>query len=191
MESVTQALAREHRIIQKVVAVMVLVLQQLELQHNVDPDILRDIVQFMRIFGDQCHHGKEESFLFPLLEQKGLPETGCPLRTLQLEHQHGRHHTDMLSAACSTYIADSEAGRLTLMQALETLITLYPAHMWKEEYLLFPMVDKMLSPQEHELLLRQFKTAHSDIGVGAHHAYEILADDLRQRVSRCEQCSEA
>jgi hypothetical protein len=29
----------------------------------------------------------------------------------------------------------------------------------KEDYLLFPMADKILSPDDHELLLRQFESA--------------------------------
>jgi len=75
----TEALEREHQVIQKAVAVMARMVDQLELKHSVEGDLLRDLVQFMRVFGDQCHHGKEESYLFPLLEKRGVPATGARL----------------------------------------------------------------------------------------------------------------
>lgn len=188
MEKATQALEYEQKIVRKVVAVMAQILEQLETRRSVDADLLRDVVQFMRIFCDQCHHAKQESYLFPLLESKGMPQTGNPVTDLKREHEKGRRLSDELSLATSNYIANQGTGRLGLVHALEGVVTLYGAHMWKEEYLLLPMADKMLSAEDHELLVHQFQAAESDIGVDAHCAYEALAEDLQQRVGRCEQC---
>ena len=78
MGKATEALEREHQVIQKAVAVMARVADQLELKHAVEADLLQDLVQFMRVFDDQCHHGKEETYLFPLLESRGVPTEGTP-----------------------------------------------------------------------------------------------------------------
>ena len=188
MEKATQVLEHEQRIVRKVVTVMAQILEQLKARRSVDADLLRDVVQFMRIFSDQCHHAKLESYLFPLLESKGMPKAGNPVTDLKREHEHGRLLTGELSLACSNYIANQGTGRSGLMHALEGVVTLYETHMWKEEYLLLPMADKMLSAEDLELLVRQFQAAESDIGVDAHRAYEALAEDLQQRVGRCEQC---
>jgi hemerythrin-like domain-containing protein len=188
MEKATQVLEHEQKIIRKVMTVMGQILEQLEARCTVDADLLRDVVQFMRIFCDQCHHGKQQSYLFPLLESKGMPTAGCPMTDLKRELEKGRLLTGELSLACSTYIATQGTGRLRLMQALQGLVTLYDAHMWKEEYFLFPMADKMLSAEDHELLVRQFRAAESDIAVGAHCAFETLAEDLQKRVGLTEQC---
>ena len=188
MEKATQVLERDQKIIRKVMTVMARILEQLEARRTVDADLLRDVVQFMRIFCDQCHHGKQQSYLFPLLESKGMPTTGCPMTDLKREQQKGRLLTGELSLACSTYITNQGAGRLMLMQALQGLVTLYGAHMWKEEYFLLPMADKMLSAEDHELLVHQFRAAESDIGADAHCAYEALAEDLQKRVGLSEQC---
>ena len=161
MGKATEALEREHQVIQKAVAVMARMVDQLELKHSIEADLLRDLVQFMRVFGDQCHHGKEESYLFPLLEKRGVPATGCPLSALKGEHVKGRQLMADLASAAATYIADEESGRLSLIQVLQSLITLYPAHIWKEDYLLFPMATKVLSGEDDELLLQQFVVVES------------------------------
>ncbi len=189
MGKATEVLEREHQVIQRAVAVMARIVEQLELKHSIDADILRELIRFMREFGDHCHHGKEESYLFPLLENKGVPSTGCPLAALKGEHVKGRQLTDDLAAAATGYIANQESGRVHLIEVLQGLITLYPAHIWKEEYLLFPMTGKVLSVNDDELLMQQFTVAESGLGFNAHGTYEALVDDLMRRVGECPQCS--
>jgi hemerythrin-like domain-containing protein len=183
----TESLEREHKLIQKAVAVMARIVDELEMQRPIDADLLRDLVQFMKVFGDQCHHGKEESYLFPLLEQRGVPATGCPLGALKGEHVKGRQLMGALVSATASYIADKESGRLVLVEALQNLITLYPAHIWKEDYLLFPMAAKVLSGEDDELLLQQFTVAEAGLGSHAHETYEALAEDLMQRIGEYPQ----
>jgi hemerythrin-like domain-containing protein len=96
---------------------------------------------------------------------------------------------DDLASAAAAYIADEESGRLGLIQVLQSLITLYPAHIWKEDYLLFPMATKVLSAEDDELLLQQFAVAESGLGSHAHSSYEALVEYLTQRVGECPQCS--
>ncbi len=189
MTKATEALEREHKVIQKVVAIMAQLVEQLEMQHTVRADVLRDLLRFMRVFGEQCHHGKEESYFFPYLETKGVPPTGCPLAALRGEHANSRHLMDDLNSAAAAYISHAEPNRLTLIQVLKSLVSLYPAHIWKEEYLLFPMADKILSEQDHGVLLEQFEMAEEVMGTDAHHTFEALADDLAQRVDTCPQCA--
>lgn len=189
MGKATGVLEREHQVIQRAVAVMAQIVEQLELKHSIDADILRELVRFMRDFGDRCHHGKEESYLFPLLETRGVPPTGCPLAALKGEHVKGRQSTDDLAAAAAVYIANQESGRLRLIEVLQGLITLYPAHIWKEEYLLFPMTGKVLSVEDDELLMQQITVAESGLGFHAQETYETLVDDLMRRVAECPQCS--
>jgi hemerythrin-like domain-containing protein len=188
MEKATQVLEHEQKIIRKVIMVMAYILEQLEARRTVDADLLRDVVQFIRIFCDQCHHAKQESYLFPLLESKGMPRAGNPVTDLKREHEKGRLLTGELSLACSEYIANQGTGRVSLMHALHAILVFYGTHMWKEKYFLLPIADKMLSAHDHEHLMHQFRAAESDIGLDAHSAYEALAEDLQNRVARCEQC---
>ena len=188
MTKATDALEREHKVIQKAVAVMAQIVTQLEFRHAVSADVLRELLQFMREFSDQCHHGKEESFFFPYLESKGVPSTGCPLSALKGEHVKSRQLLDDLNSAAAAYINDAERGRLTLIQVLQSLVALYPAHIWKEDYLLFPMANKILSEGDQELLLSQFEKAEEVLGTNAHERFESLANALSEKIDHCPQC---
>ena len=190
MRKATEALEREHKVIQKAVAVMAQIVTQLEFRHAVSAEVLRDLLQFMREFSDQCHHGKEESFFFPYLEAKGVPSTGCPLAALKSEHVKSRQLLEDLNSAAAAYIHDAERGRLTLIEVLQSLVALYPAHIWKEDYLLFPMADKILTESDHELLSRQFEQAGEVLGTNAHQRFNNLADELSERIDRCPQCDQ-
>ena len=84
--SPTLMLEDEHRFIAKVVSVAPVLADRLEAGQAVDADTLQGVVEFMRIFADKCHHGKEEELLFPLLGKKGVPLQGCPIGALIMEH---------------------------------------------------------------------------------------------------------
>lgn len=182
MTRATEILEHEHRTIEKIVRVISVLVDELTETRDVDGSILRDLCDFLRVYGHQCHHGKEESYLFPLLESRGVPEEGCPLGALRHEHQRSRALTDTLIEATSRYSANPFLGRQPLVEVLRDLASFYPAHIWKEEYLLFPLVKKVLSAQEDELLQKEFDSVEADIYSNAHERYESLAADLERRV---------
>lgn len=182
----TEELEHEHRIIQQVVGGMAMLIEKLESGKEIDPAVLTDLSEFMQTFGDRCHHGKEEQYLFKLLEKKGVPVSGCPLAVLLHEHEKGRSLMADLKLTSETYVRTPGAGRAALVGTLRRLIELYPAHIWKEDYLLFPMTEKLLSATEQEELSAQFAQHESEIGVDVHHGFEQLAGRILEMV-----CGEA
>jgi hemerythrin-like domain-containing protein len=90
----TEMLEEEHHFIQKVVGAMAAVSERLEVGQEVDAETLQNIVEFMRTFADKCHHGKEETHLFPLLESRGVPVRGCPLAVL-IQEEHEELHEEL------------------------------------------------------------------------------------------------
>ena len=74
-----EVLEAEHRVIQRVVAGMVVLVERLDGGQDLDVPLLENIVEFLRTFADRCHHGKEEAFLFPALIHRGVPSHGCPI----------------------------------------------------------------------------------------------------------------
>lgn len=189
MENATEVLEREHRTIEKVLAVMARLQEQLDLNHDVDAEILRDLLQFMRIFCDQYHQAREESYLFPLLEDRGIPGTGCPIATLKGEHEKILRLVNELSESTAAYLSDRHSGRSPLKEAFHNLVSFFPGHIWKEDYLLFPMAEKVLSPSDQEMLLRQFDLAELDLGGRINEEFETLAENLSNRAESCPQCS--
>lgn len=182
----TEELEHEHRIIQQVVGGMAIIIEKLESGKEIDPAVLTDLSEFMQTFGDKCHHGKEEDYLFKLLEKKGVPVSGCPLAVLLHEHEKGRGLLADLKLASETYIRAPQAGKEALIGTLRRLIELYPAHIWKEDYLLFPMTNKLLSESDQEELRAQFEQHDSEIGIDVHHGFEQLAGRILEMI-----CGEA
>ena len=182
MQRATDSLEHEHRTIEKIVRVAGVLVDELAENRDIDDDILRDLCQFLRVYGHQCHHGKEESYLFPMLERHGVPEEGCPLGALRHEHERSRVLTQELVQASAEYAANRQDGSSALSEVLRNIGQFYPAHIWKEEYLLFPMARKVLSEEDDQRLLKEFKSVESDIYSYAHESYEQLATELEDRV---------
>ena len=182
MQRATDTLEQEHRTIEKILRVTAVLVDELAENRDIDDDILRDLCQFLRVYGHQCHHGKEESYLFPMLERHGVPEEGCPLGALRHEHERSRVLTQELVQASAEYAANRHNGSSALSEVLRNIAQFYPAHIWKEEYLLFPMARKVLSEEDDQGLLKEFKSVESDIYSYAHESYEQLATELEDRV---------
>lgn len=180
----TEILEEEHHIIQLVVGVMAALAEGLDAGKGPDCSILRDLVEFMRMFADKCHHGKEESHLFPLLEAKGVPVTGCPLGILIHEHQSGRKLVMELAEAAEACGKGAPEANERLRASLQGLVNLYPNHIWNEDYLLFPMTNKILSDEEQRELLEKFEQVEESIGKGEHHRFVTMAEVLAEQTQR-------
>src|SRR5664280_2602683 len=103
MNSPTEMLEAEHRVIAKVIGAVPVLADRLDAGQAVDVDLLRALVEFMRTYADQCHHGKEEELLFPALGKRGVPLQGCPVGALTAEHARGRTLVNDLADAIGTH----------------------------------------------------------------------------------------
>ena len=165
----TNGLQQEHQTIQKVVATMSLVADQLEAGQNGDPAIFGDTITFLRDLSEECHyHAKEERFLSPLLEARGIPASGCPITVLHNEHEKGRGLLAQLDDATQAFLTSGSAKDVLVM-TLRALVRLYVDHIWKEYYLLLPMSDKVLSENDHakcasSLISSRLNLARASIG---------------------------
>jgi hemerythrin-like domain-containing protein len=184
LDKPTKVLEEEHHFIQKVIGAMAVLAETLEAGKEVEGKTLRDIVEFMRTFADKCHHGKEETHLFPALEKKGVPMRGCPLGALIAEHEKGRALVSDLAKAAEAHTTEIPLARESLVKSLRALTDLYPNHIWKEEYLAFPMADKILSPEEQRDLSEKFEIVEKEIGVDVHQRFEKFAVELERKAQR-------
>ena len=178
-----EMLEAEHRVIQKMVAGMSVLAEQLEGGERVDVSLLESIVVFLRTFADRLHHGKEESFLFPALIRRGVPSQGCPIGGLTMEHQKGRVMVGELADAIRGYAAGEPPARENLVKSLRALVAFYPNHIWKEDYLLFPLAGKVLTPEDQQELRDKFETVERELGLDVHEGFDKVAAELERKVS--------
>jgi hemerythrin-like domain-containing protein len=177
----TDILEAEHRFISKVVGAAGALADKLESGQPVEAETLQAMVDFMRTFADKAHHGKEEDLLFPLLFSKGVPAHGCPIEALAKEHVMGRALVTGLAEAAAAYAKGDPSSRQALLSSLRGIAQLYPNHIWKEDYLLFPMTDRVLDVADQAALYAEFEKVDQAIGQEVHRRYAQLAEELARQ----------
>ncbi len=175
-ESPTQQLRHEHELVLIVVAAMEREVAALRAGH-VHSATIEQMVDFTRNFTDGCHHAKEEKLLFPLLEQRS-PAAGGPVSVMLSEHMAGREAVraiaDNLPGAES-----SEASRVAVADNLALYADLLRMHIHKENEVLFPMADRILSEHDQRRLGTEFERVEAEeTGEGVHEKYHRLAHVL-------------
>ncbi len=197
MTDFIQELKHDHRVIEQVVAGMSAIADLLDSGKQVDPSILVGLVQFLAVFAEHCHHAKEEQFLFPLLATRARAASGKrDLNLLEQEHRSATQMVQDLAKVSAAYIQNPLVMRHRVVELLRRLVELYPAHIWKEDYLLLPMAQRILSQGEQEDLAEKFEGVEREVGEDVHAAFEMLAKQLATVVEyrnsgACPLCSSA
>ncbi len=170
-------LMNEHRLIEHGLTVLEAFAQRLERGEPVLAEKLNTLLDFFRVFADQCHHGKEEGSLFPELEAKGIPKEGGPIGVMLYEHDEGRNLQRQMREAVSDL--SSKANRQKFIAAARDYIALLRQHIWKEDNVLFQMAQQVLTEADDERLSEKFeKHEREHIGEGVHEHYHHLIHEL-------------
>lgn len=181
--SVTEELMTEHRAIERMLAVLEEAARRLDEGRPVRPGLLREAVDFVRNFADRCHHGKEEENLFPLLEARGVPRQGGPVGVMLMEHDLGRQHVKAMAEAIDPYEGGDQSAAQTIAENTQAYVDLLRQHIQKEDSVLFPMADSVLSPDDQEELKQRFQRIETDVmGPGVHERYHELLEALEREM---------
>jgi hemerythrin-like domain-containing protein len=200
----TEILSEEHRVIETVLAVLEKMADRLASDQELDTKSASEAIAFFRTFADECHHGKEEDFLFPMLEQKGFSREQGPTGVMFHEHDEGRRHVKAMAEAVdqlnsSTPESDQQtAAREQFAHHALAFVTLLREHIQKEDHCLFNMADQAFSESEQQELLQAFeRVEHEHLGAGTHEKFIVIANALADRygVARaqpsCGSCGHA
>jgi len=147
----------EHRLIERMLSIIKRALAKIESKHEVDPVFVDIAVDFIRIYADQTHHGKEEDILFRELNKKALkPEDSRIMKELIEEHVFGRQTTKTLVEANTRYRNGDETALADIAASLKTLTEFYPRHIDKEDKTFFPKSRTYFSDEEDQAILAEF-----------------------------------
>ncbi|MFN0059761.1 MAG: hemerythrin domain-containing protein [Planctomycetota bacterium] len=180
--SAMETLYREHRIISAVVACLDAATTAATKRGTVDAKSFRQCIEFFRGFADACHHQKEEVALFPLLEERGIPRDGGPIGVMLHEHDLGRGYLQAMDqnlAGAERREADACQRLFAAARGYSHLLT---EHIDKENEVLFPMADQILSAADQTRLAAEFAVDGSSGCTGqCHHRQLDVARELCQR----------
>ena len=174
----TEQLRAEHEGILTMLEILEKISRQMTAGKAANLDHLEKIIEFLSVFADQCHHGKEEGILFPALERKGFAREGGPIGVMLSEHDHGRQHIRSMRKALGELKEGLNAAE-DFVRAATGYIELLRGHILKENNVLFIMAEQGLSGEEQDQLFDAFETMEREkIGVGRHEAFHRLMDEL-------------
>jgi hemerythrin-like domain-containing protein len=144
-----------------------------------DVPALREVLEFLRVFVDACHHHKEEQLLFPALEQAGVEAAIEPTATLLADHAGGRALTELLAAHLTRdhdAVPPELGGVAGLLGEYSRLLR---QHIQMEEDTVFALADSALSSDVQRQLAEGYETVETEVvGEGRHEAFHDLLDRL-------------
>jgi hemerythrin-like domain-containing protein len=147
----------EHRLIEKMLQVVVKEAIEMEKTQRVDPAFIDTAIDFIRTYADRTHHGKEEDILFrELIKKKLTPEHARIMDELIQEHIYARKTVGKIVAAKEGYVQGNQEAVLEIVALLKDLASFYPRHIAKEDKPFFPECQRYFSDEELEQILREF-----------------------------------
>ncbi|HEV2388082.1 MAG TPA: hemerythrin domain-containing protein [Candidatus Acidoferrales bacterium] len=182
MKPPTATLRQEHEAIVRMLDAAEAVASQLERKQAVRPELLEGMGEFFGLFLDKCHHGKEEEILFPALRRKGMAVEGGPIGVMLREHDQGRSLAAAMRALTEAYKRGDQAAGAAWAAALREYSSLLREHILKENGVLFPMAEEMLSAEEETALAEEFDRVEDEkMGRGTHERLHArMAEIIRE-----------
>ena len=169
----TEILSSEHRVIEQVLDCLEAMAERARADKRLDRPRAAAALEFLRVFADTCHHGKEEERLFPMLVARGLSEHMGPIAVMLDDHRAGREYIRRMLGALDGDDVDAFA------RAAQGYAALLREHIGKEDAVLFPMAESMLDAEARRALLDSFHHfEHHDLGAGTHERLLAVSDEL-------------
>lgn len=163
MEKATQDLRKEHSSILHALKIYDDIMSSGTRDESVMLKYYGELIYFLQVFADKCHHGKEEGYLFKSLTiREDVRETGF-IELLLEEHALAREYVaNMEKALGSKDIVEFNSFAIKYRDLLRK-------HIEEENNGIFLMAEEVLSEEEQDLLFEQFEEHEEKvIGQGVH-----------------------
>jgi hemerythrin-like domain-containing protein len=176
----TEDLIHEHNAIKVMLDIMSKIAGNINKDKVSSTKEIEEIVDFLRTFADKCHHGKEENALFPALVEAGIPEENGPIGVMLHEHTIGRGYIKEIDDNVGNYKMGVTGSAQSIADTLLKYVTLLQNHIQKEERILFPMAEKVLSTSRQDEVFGKFEQIEEEVvGHGIHEQYHELLKELK------------
>ena len=179
MAKAIEILMGEHRLIEQVLGSLETYVVGIEQGLPPERQTLADYAAFFRGFADACHHGKEEDMLFQRMLERGMPRQTGPLAVMFHEHVLGRAR---VAALRELGAGEGRLAPVEVQLAVETstgFIELLRAHILKEDGILYPMAERLLTGPELDALETAFEGVEQTMrGDGSLDRFHALAEAL-------------
>ena len=175
----TEVLMEEHRLILAVLDSLEEAAGRLDSGEQIDPEFFIDAAEFVSGFADKCHHGKEEDILFVAMTARDMPQDSGPVAVMLAEHDEGRRYTAGFRAAAEQMKQGDSDVTADVVRNVFDYVNLLREHIIKEEDVLFPMVEQIVSIDAMARMSDEFqRVIDADKKNGIPQKYGALAEKL-------------
>jgi len=172
-------LMKEHRLIEKMIQLMEKEIEKMKKFLKANPLFIDIAVDFIRMYADRTHHGKEEDILFRALKKKELsPNHTKIMEELVKEHIWARNTVGKLVDAKNQYEKGNVKVLNDIVKYLSELTEYYPKHIEKEDKHFFIPVMKYFTKEEQDKMLHEFWDFDKTL---IHEKYEKVIENLQNK----------
>lgn len=154
---ITQTLKDEHQNILRVMRLAEQQCQIIEKGEQTDVDFFTKLFDFIAVYVDKFHHGKEEDILFEAMLNNEEHLHCNPVPVMLYEHDSGR---GFLKEMCEA-LAENKPEELCL--ATRGYIDLLSNHIYKEDNVLYPMAEEAIGAAEKKSINDRYQQAEKRI----------------------------
>jgi len=143
---IIERLSREHRNIEKLLAVLEREIEIFDRGDRPDYEIIRGIIYYFDLYPELYHHPQEELVFAKLKLRDAAAAT--KVGNLTLEHQKGAARLLRVGQAVDAVLADREIARQNVNNIVRDFIESERRHIMMEDRDFFPAALKALEPQD-------------------------------------------
>ncbi|MGH9444558.1 MAG: hemerythrin domain-containing protein [Terriglobia bacterium] len=169
MDAATRILRSEHEALRKMLEFTETVTDRMSRGENVHPELLGRVLEFFRVFMEGRLLTKEEDFLLPALERRGLSRHGGPIALMLIDHKRGRRLVRQMAEASAAYEDGSREAGKRWGGVASDFVDLMRDHLNEEEAVLFMTADSFLLPAEQAELAARFERLEVAKAASARH----------------------
>lgn len=127
---------------------------------------LENILEFFKSFLVHCHYEKEEKHLFDKLTERAAFEDANPASYILLEHKAVRQKLIAIERKLAESKHDDPGFYSELANDLNSLKELLDFQIYKENTVLLPLADRLLTESDKQELKRTFAMPNGNEGRG-------------------------
>jgi hemerythrin-like domain-containing protein len=146
----------EHRLMERMIALLKKEGDRIEHEGNVQAEFLDTAIDFNRTYVDRCHHRKEEDILLRELDtKKPTDEHRRIMNEILDEHQQARNALADLEDAKTRYLKGDREALSRIISIIRFFVELYSRHIEKEDRHFFLPCMEYFSREEKDAMLAQ------------------------------------
>lgn len=147
----------EHRSIAAILHGMEYLVQRIRARRKkVDPRVFHAMLYYLDTFSERMHHPKEDQYLFKAMRERSA-EADTHIADLEEDHVRGADALRRLAQCLIRYEEGGEQEFAAFEREVENFVRNYRDHMRKEEDVVFPLAERLLSALDWQAIDRAFE----------------------------------